>query len=817
MTYNKKIVYVDWGEASKTFDDIQVFLGKKDLLTANEAQTRFDVIDRLIREVLCWPHGQIEVEQRTIGSRQGYIDYLLLSGDDTVLIEAKRVGATFPSPSRCKQLKLTGSVLGSGSIAEAILQAQDYAHTQKCQVVVVTNGLCWCIFAKEDNYANAYAELFFPFDDNHDAERLFHILSIAQVEKGSLKSITNALPQTENRLLAVVSDADARVDRNNLADFILPALNNALYADAILQNSDALKKCFVTTEARTKFDSYLGIHLADIKSPLVTPARRIKTGQEHGHIENIITQGEPSFAPPVTLIIGPVGAGKSTYLKHFEKISGAEVLAKTKAHWVYIDFEALGRLGNPRKFIYDSLLSYLGEKHPGHNMDYYGLVAPAYEDVIESLSRGPLAPIKNNRELFQQKISEHIMRDYEAVEPYVDRVFRHIAKKELCVLLLDNVDLYEDDLLETAVFSEGLALAKRLFVHVIVSLRDTTFVKHKADPTFDAFELRKLWLDPPPFKAVLSSRLSYARFILKDKHVRVPLSNSIHLDVPDLGQFFDIVQRSILQGHAGEHVSSFADTNIRKGIDLVTNFLTSGHIQADRAIKSYIQGKTSYYFPDHEIFKGMMMGQWKHYKEGRAECLNLYDSRLGIRRLLLLRLFIVTFLYDRARNADTVETPVGECVDLLAKVGASENQALTCLDSLIKYRIVRTITAEHIGSTAIVVLTRCGGYYLQHLCRTFAYTEATLLDTAINDANSWYNLSELTERIENCGDVASRMSLRVQRMTIFMKYLLAIEDEALDNLSEHSPLRIMRRIEKEVMASARDAEQKAMLYYGSKE
>ncbi|MGD9873846.1 MAG: hypothetical protein AB7T27_06205 [Kiritimatiellia bacterium] len=495
MTEEVRVSHADWGEASSVFDVLSSSIKGKDLSQTNEAQTRFDVIDRMIREVLSWPHGQIRVEPPTSGDRRGYIDYLLKSGDETIVVEAKKAGAAFASPTRCKKLKLSGSILGTGAIGEAIQQAQVYAKNEQANTIVVTNGLCWCIFAREDDYSKSYANILFPFEDAHDAESLFNLISLSQVERGSLQSFTNRLPRTETRLLSVVRDADARVDRNSMADYLLPALNNALYADALLQNPDALSRCFVTTEARTKFDSHLGMHLADIKSPLVAPAPRVKTGKEHGHLENIVQTAQPSYAPPVTLIIGPVGAGKTTYLKHFEQVAGVDVLRKKHAHWVYLDFEAMGRLGNPRQLIYRSLLDYLGGVHHGHNMDYQSLIAPSYKAEIDRMLRGPLAPVKGNRELCQERISQHIQKDYDAVEPYVDKVFHHLGERELCVIVLDNVDLYEDDLLETTVFSEGLALSKRLCVHVIVSLRDTTFVRHRNDPTFDAYELRKLWLD----------------------------------------------------------------------------------------------------------------------------------------------------------------------------------------------------------------------------------------------------------------------------------------------------------------------------------
>src|SRR5689334_18837657 len=79
-------VRVDWGEASELFDELRSFVGARDLTSSNEAQTRFDVIDRMLREVLGWKHGQIAVEEHA--SATGFVDYILRSGDSTIVVEA---------------------------------------------------------------------------------------------------------------------------------------------------------------------------------------------------------------------------------------------------------------------------------------------------------------------------------------------------------------------------------------------------------------------------------------------------------------------------------------------------------------------------------------------------------------------------------------------------------------------------------------------------------------------------------------------------------------------------------------------------------
>ena len=69
-----------WGEVSEIYGEINKAAFNKQLENVSEAQTRFDVIDRIIKEVLQWENGQISVEPHTTGVRSGYVDYVLTSG-----------------------------------------------------------------------------------------------------------------------------------------------------------------------------------------------------------------------------------------------------------------------------------------------------------------------------------------------------------------------------------------------------------------------------------------------------------------------------------------------------------------------------------------------------------------------------------------------------------------------------------------------------------------------------------------------------------------------------------------------------------------
>jgi hypothetical protein len=155
---------------------------------------------------------------------------------------------------------------------------------------------------------------------------------------------------------------------------------------------------------------------------------------------------------------------------------------------------------------------------------------------------------------------------------------------------------------------------------------------------------------------------------------------------------------------------------------------------------------------------------------------------------------VLSFLYNRAQRADSLEVPVQECVKVLSKVGSSEAQLIKCMGLLIKHGMIKTVTAESVNPDSTVTLSRCGGYYLHSLAGTFAYLEACLIDTAIEDSNTWQELAELTNQVEHSRDFAKRMELRYARIMLFLKYLIELEASVLADVAIKDQLLTLPRL-----------------------
>src|SRR4051812_35399353 len=90
------------------------------LSDANEAETRFKVIDWTLRKVLGWEDNDIKVEER-VDTSDGtkFIDYAIRTASAILIVEAKRAGAAFTLPTNKTTGKL-GGFLSEGEIGAAI-------------------------------------------------------------------------------------------------------------------------------------------------------------------------------------------------------------------------------------------------------------------------------------------------------------------------------------------------------------------------------------------------------------------------------------------------------------------------------------------------------------------------------------------------------------------------------------------------------------------------------------------------------------------------------------------------------------------------
>ena len=116
------------------------------LSSANEAETRLKLIDRIFFGLLDWAYEDVTVEERvTEDGKSTYTDYIFRTANTAFVVEAKKIGTSFESVGDSRKARLSGKLV-EGATGEAIRQARDYCRKKSIQFAVVTNGAQWLIF-----------------------------------------------------------------------------------------------------------------------------------------------------------------------------------------------------------------------------------------------------------------------------------------------------------------------------------------------------------------------------------------------------------------------------------------------------------------------------------------------------------------------------------------------------------------------------------------------------------------------------------------------------------------------------------------------
>ena len=114
----------------------------------NEAQNRFQFVDKLLMECLGWAHPFVEVEQRDDAG--GKADYLLGKPVKAAL-EAKREAVAFdllPAAGSTTVRKLRPLVSSCKALESSVLQVLSYCTLHGAQIAIVCNGPQLVIFQK---------------------------------------------------------------------------------------------------------------------------------------------------------------------------------------------------------------------------------------------------------------------------------------------------------------------------------------------------------------------------------------------------------------------------------------------------------------------------------------------------------------------------------------------------------------------------------------------------------------------------------------------------------------------------------------------
>lgn len=750
------------------------------LAEANEAETRLKLINRVLFEILNWSRDDVSVEERV--SEDGettYSDYIVRTAGSAFVIEAKKVGVAFRDVPSIRRTRLVGAIM-QGPTGAAIIQARDYCRKKGIPFAVVTNGSQWIVFpavrVDQVSFADSSAVIFPNLQSaiRDDYAEFSRLLSRDEVITGSLELelLGRSDDQLgEHRLKNFFTNRGAVAVRNPLYPLIEEAVVTA-FTDAIVDGSpELLAKCYVQTPERMKFDRQIGMHISKRQAVFRTQPIRPLSRKGSADFKEVIERSTAAARPIAILVLGTVGAGKTTFLQYTRYVSAASFFEKNEAgpypHWIYVDFRDHAPGDSVSQFVYSAIRAYASRDWFLSN--YEQCHRPAYKDQIRALREGPLKPIASDEARTNEKIADYLVKEFERPE-HVDRILTYANSKAPIFLVIDNVDQFESQETQSSIFVECMAIAHKNRLNIVLALREATYIRHRSSPTFDAFDFAPIAIDPPAIPAVLSKRFFLARQILSGRSGQFVAENGARVEVNDLAIIADLIQSSVLGTTVGEVIDVLSTSDIRLALRMTREFLESGYTNPGRAITIYCS-RGSYVLPRHEALRSVLLGNHPVYADEYSIIANPFDARFARTNQQLLRLFVLAALVAMSSEPGFQYAEGVEIRDALRKIGFGDNVAQHVLKDLCAARFVFTSSHGAADLGASFYPSRLGGYIVRNLVGDPTFLEAVMMDTFIADKSIWERAKQLSEDIDADRDVVRRLERRHERIRIFYRYM----------------------------------------------
>ena len=759
----------------------------KSNLDWNEAETRFQIIDRIILDCLGWPRASLRLEQ---AHNRTYADYEL--GDPRCVIwEAKRENRIFelPADPQGKIVKDLPSIMALDTeVSEAIRQVQGYCSARGVELAVATNGHQLIAFLATRSDGTAPLEGRCLVIDGYEKlqehfPRVWQMLSPAGIAERRLNRLLNvgeerALPQKMSSLLTNYPRYRYPSELQNT----LRTLSELLLVDVVDQEDTERQfyvQCYCPSGA-------LSQHALVSKSMLA--ARYSSLFPQNEQAPNVspvqIGPGKPLFTPELIteavaqrpiVLIGDVGVGKTSFLKHLMYISAFEEFQK--ALYIYIDLGSQGALAEDlREFVLTEIENQL---YSVYDVDVYedAFVRGVYHSGISRFKRGIFKRfLDQDTTIYDQKLIEFLEAKIKDRNSHLKEAILHIARgrEKQVVFVLDNADQRDDEVQQSA-FIIAQNFAKDWAAAVFIAVRPQTFYKSKQAGPLTAYAHHVFTIAPPRVDHVIDKRLTFA-LDMAEGRVQIERLEDIRFHLGNIVIFLKALRYSLSKKtELVEFLSNITAGNIRAVVEFVTKFIGSANVDA-RKIIDIMEDRGDYIIPVHEFWKAALLGEYSYYDPQSSLALNLFDIRNANPNEHFLVPMILGYLHldedHRSKEGFVSSIAIVTEMQEWSFTPEATKAALRRANNKKLLETPQRVTFDEDAGELFGDMPDCfristiGAYHLRRWITDFAYLDAMAYDTPILDEEVRASLSPKIDSFA-IGD-------RFERALTFRKYLTKV-------------------------------------------
>ncbi|MBE9584024.1 AAA family ATPase [Mucilaginibacter sp. JRF] len=766
----------------------------------NESDTRFKIIDCILKDVLKWPSEPIYTEVIVSGTRA---DYVLKGKNDkpVLIIESKKSGKYFELPNKSNSDKnyqkiILEQILTEKYVKDAIYQVRDYAEDLGCQYAAICNGSTWIFFKVSSSQkpwkklpAFVIKSLDYFIEDFTEAINIFSYHNVVNNNSlsqniGISKKVFHEIFYPKNSIIGY----NTTVNSNKYAGPLATIANK--YLGIIPENDrNFMNHCYVSNKG--KYDNLQKDVQGFIHDSLTPYFKNIgfreftddKQGGAFGiRLSNLVQQ---QGLNNVLILFGGRGAGKSTFLKRLL------FHIKPREIEMYSEVALIGLLSSSQtkeeltNEIWEKTLASIDKTkiRAGSREELLNL----FEEEFEIYKKQILVGLKEESDDYQRLLRDFLLTHTKNTKLFCEKLSIKIkSKNKGLIVFIDNVDQLTEDLQDVC-FLTAVEISERLSCIAIVSMREERYYQAKMRGVLDAYKNPGYHLSSPIIPEVIIKRINYILDQLKftaDVDLEYGIKNTSDLNV--LNAFFEICKSQLKKN--GSPLSSFlrygTHGDVRMALNFFEGFITSGYTNI-----SEMAAHADWYIQVHQVIKPMMIPDRFFYDEKKSKIPNLYQLRNDANSSHFTGLRILQFLHNSSGNSKSNGFVDAKYLIQIfdSTYGAKED----CIGHLILFLEKGLIEANNrleIFSDEVdsVKITALGEYLFNYLAFNFAYIDLICVDCAIFDEtlnNQLVRSSNMELRYYQDKDFMSRIKVRIERIDAFIAYLAKLEGQEFIDLA----------------------------------
>lgn len=679
-------------------------------------------------------------------SKRYYPDYVVtVLGLPVVLLEAKRPGEDL------------GKAAGECRLYATEINACYPGEANPCKFCIVTDGLTTQLRRWDSDIVLAEFALADVGPINPAFGEFTRSLSQLSLRDHAAQVHALVRPARHFRALSLVGGHTVQSERIAYNDFgrVLAANFQNIFDPASYE--DRLRIVREAYVGSPRKERYIGEIDRIIRSssprlaseaPLIEdPAKPTEIADRFGNL--------PSLRNRILLLVGSVGAGKSTFVDYLQD-RGLPPEIQDQTAWLRIDLNSAPISSTEiytwiRRHIID------GIRKTSSDIDTSTLdsLKKLYRKQVREFEDGEGALFQRDSEQYATRLADllsELKRDeiltIQSLEQYLCT-----GRSRLLIVVLDNCDKRDRDQ-QLLMFQVAKYIQQEIRCLVVLPLRHETFENHRHEPPLDTALKDLIYrIEPPSFHRVLKKRLG---LVLAQARTAGPKvlsyragAKTIEFPVEKLDRFLHAMMGALFEHkqYGRNIITGLAGWNIRKAFEIFLEFCRSGFIRDEDIFERQVNTGQVGGLPHGTIAKVLLRTNRRFFDGDHSFVKNLFQTDpASPKPCSFHRYWILAWL--RANGGVIGPSGVkgyhrlGDLVRDLLRIGADPEAVRVECRYLAK---AGCLLAEHLRSdsiddTDLISLTPAGHVHLE-----LAHRDINYLGACAEDA--WVTDRELAERV----------------------------------------------------------------------